>query len=217
MSGKYKAFVVANDYSSLDCPYKGCIKVVCPDLFGYKVAPANALSEVFLSNCNESDWIEPHYTHPGDCYIPMLGEGVFIECLAGADIDNMIWTGVYLFEEDTFINMKTKSVEFDFNPNFSEKTDRIIGTRNGSYIKIEDKSNGKFVIEICAKDALHPIRTGHKLTIDPLGGFSYEDKDGTSKIELDSSGCLIQDIFGNKIESVSGKIKINDTALEVSQ
>ena len=36
---KYAAIVVDNDPDGEDIPYKGCIKVVCPDLLGYKKAP----------------------------------------------------------------------------------------------------------------------------------------------------------------------------------
>jgi hypothetical protein len=209
ISGKNMAYVVENDFELEDCPYKGCIKVVCPDLLGWSdLPPMDAPFEIVKDLMIESGWVRPHWTHPMDFYVPEIGEGVYIEALAGGDVRNLIWTGFYPGED--FINQWTYDSLEGVNTQVVEYTDRIYGTRNGTYIKIEDVDDGKFIIEVCGKNKSDPSRIGHKFTIDPAVGLEYADKDGASKITFDVDGMSIIDSQGNKVTLDSSGIIIED-------
>jgi hypothetical protein len=166
--GKYRAFVVQNedDGGEDTQPYAGCIKVVCPGLFGFQTLPVDGLPFVLLKDLmTVSSWVEPCWSNPMDVYIPEVGEGVYIEAVEG-NIQDMVYTGVYPGED--FINMWGLTPREGVNTQLEEVTDRIIGSRNGSYIKIEDILDGKIIIEAGGKNKLVPVRVGPKIVLDPM-------------------------------------------------
>ena len=258
--GKYAAIVSKNSFNDPECPFKGCIKVLCPDLLGWEPQPKGGLPfEAVKSKMVESDWVRPHWTHPSDAYVPEVGEGVYVECLGGHGLEAMIWTGIYpgedfdnLYDPNPVTNKRA-----GVSPKLSEVTDRIIGTRNGTYIKIEDKDNGKLILEVFGTNPADVTnRKGCQVEIDPsldqikviaqddvgatkvtttmkkdsyevsdtsnnkfkmdTAGITVEDKSG-NKQEMTSSGIKWTDCNGNTIEMAGTSVKINGTALEVTQ
>lgn len=162
---KYPAYVVENDSTLSGCPYPGCIKVVCPDIFGYKEYPEffDAQGKMIIEGLAVSGWVRPHYANPMDFYVPALGQGVYIEGLRGR-FDDLIWTGI--FPGNDFINLVTDEQNEGINTQQLEDTDRIIGCRNGSFIKIEDKDDGKILIEVFGKNINNTDRIGCQIELD---------------------------------------------------
>jgi len=228
--GKYPSLVSENDDTKEGCPYKGCIKVLCPDILGFEADATEDLPfEKLKGKMKESDWVRPHYMHPSDFYTPEKGEGVYIEALRGR-ANNLIWTGIYPGED--FQNLYDNAQKDGINPNVAEKTDRIFGSRNGTYIKIEDKDNGKFIVEVQGKNKDNTSRKGCQVEIDPSASqikFLAQDSDGSTKttvtivkdsfkvednngnkVTTDSSGMVLEDKNSNKQEMTSSGIKITD-------
>lgn len=211
--GKFPALVSYNDYTDPKCPYKGCIKVLCPDILGFEATMVEDLPFDSLKQyMNESDWVRPHYAHPSDFYIPELGEGVYVEGIRG-QANDLIWTGVYPGED--FQNLYDHTQKDGINQQVSAKTDRIIGTRNGTYIKLEDTDTGKLTIEVLGKNKLNPSRIGCKIEIDPANNqikLLAQDTSGatTSFITLKQDSCTVQDSNNNKIEMTSSGTTVTD-------
>lgn len=170
---KHIAYVVNNNQEDTNIPYKGCIKVVAPTLFGYidSIAKSDKEAEI-INKMVISDWIYPCYSHPSDTYIPELGECVFIENIQGTN--KYIYSGSFPGKDFANLFVKDKPDMDGFNPNFVyekgvNKT-RIIGTRYGSYILLEDTwaneifadndKFGKIIIEAGGKNKQHDDRLG---------------------------------------------------------
>jgi hypothetical protein len=205
LTGKYRALVAENNSLLPDCPYAGCVKVIQPEIFGYThtAVPGPAL----LKMCVTSKWIYPHYTHPMDHYVPEVGEGVYIECLGGNGPDQMIWTGV--FPGADFINqydflLKDGITKQAGNPLAPA---RVIGTRNGSYIKLEEGPTGKITIEVLGKNALVPARLGYKIILDPVGGITLQDPMGTCTEVLSPTG-IVSTFGANSINVAADSITL---------
>jgi hypothetical protein len=186
--GKYRAFVVKNEEDFTDPldlqPYKGCIKVICPDLLGFATTPVGgepfaALKELMTV----SGWVTPCFNHSMDFLTPELGEGVFVEPING-NINDLVYVGFY--PGDDFISLWDGLVKEGINTQVTFKTDRIIGVRNGSYIKLEDTIDGKVVIEAGGKNKVNATRKGVIIEMDPFTGFekfslTVQDKAGGIK------------------------------------
>ena len=216
---KYPAYVVENDSTAEECPYPGCIKVVCPDLLGYAKTPGPADMEgaLLIELMRVSLWVKPHWSSPMDLYVPALGEGVYVEALRD-NISQLIWTGFY--PGNDFLNLVTMEDGWTgINSNYVEDTDRIIGTRNGSYIKIEDKIDGKITIEVLGQtqigsgDAEGDGRLGCVIEMDSLADtekitVKARNKDESTKNEVvfdmtkDAESIQLNQDIGGNIQSV---------------
>lgn len=226
--GKIAAYVTDNDWTNPECPYKGCIRVIIPDFYGCE--------EILRDGSSYSDWIElpewvePCFSHPCDFYVPALGEPVYIESLNSSDEDlcQTVWTGFYSAGEEDYDNIVSGVEQEAVSSYVGDITDRVIGTRNGSVIKIEDKDNGKLIIEVFGKNIGNPSRKGHKITLDPAVGLELlekgqknkititaqnivvDDSENGNKITIDSSGIVILDKNGNTATFSSSGVEIED-------
>lgn len=190
--GKHLAFVTLNNELIPDPfelqPYEGCIKVVCPDLYGWESQPFGGLPFAALKEFMiESGWIKPCWSHPMDAYIPSPGEGVYIEGVAGRGLEGLIYTGFYPGEE--FINFYTLQLSEGLNKNMEAalpgQYDRVIGARDGSHLKFEDDpvtGIGKTVLMAGGKKALNPIQVGPSLELDPFTALEKAILKTTDKI-----------------------------------
>lgn len=213
--GKYRAFVVVNEETTPDKdnpqPFKGCIKVICPDLFGFQTSPVD--DEAFTTlkeKMTVSPWVRPCWPHPMDHYIPELGEGVYVEPVNG-NYRDLVYSGFYPGED--FTNEWDHKQKEGLNTQASEKTDRIFGCRNGSYIKIEDKDNGKMTIECYGKNKLNTSRKGCTIVFDPqLQKITLTAQDSTGATKTEA--ILIKDSFELK-DSNENDIKSSSSGLEI--
>lgn len=197
--GKYLAFVTVNyelipDIFELQ-PYEGCIKVVCPDLLGWESQPIAGLPFLVLKEFMiESAWVKPCWAHPMDAYIPLPGEGVYVEGVAGRGLEGLIYTGFYPGED--FINVYTLQPSEGLNLNLGQalpgQYDRIIGARDGSHLKFEDDpviGMGKTILMAGGAKALNPIQVGPSLELDPITALEKVILKTTDKV-----GALEQSI-----------------------
>lgn len=226
--GKYVAVVTHNSTTDTTCPFPGCVKVVCPDLLGMAPLPRAGMTfEESIGYMFESDWVRPVAAHPADVYIPAVGETVYVECLGGRGVSSLVWCGVAqgVDYETTFVpDLAKQKKRAGTNPQFAEKTDRIIGTRNGSYVKIEDKENGKLRVEVYGKEPNFPDRLGTTLLVDPTPGAESLEivvrvADDSKKARLTIKPEVIQlvDNSGNTVSFGSAGITITDkNGMEVS-
>ncbi len=195
--GKYPAYVAYNDQTDSELPIKGAFKVICPDIYGHLPELSLTIPQTKLAEISElSPWVRPSFTHPTDFFVPELGEGVWVTFLRG-DMNRPIADGY--FPSDDFKNLfdKNNPVRDGISQAVSEpQTDRVIATRNGSYIKIEDKPEGKITIEVYAGakniEGDNSTRKGCKIELDPTIDAEKitviaQTKDGAkqSKIEID--------------------------------
>ena len=190
----YPAVVVYNDQTDTTIPYPGCFKVACPDVYGFKPsAVPNLPASQLIKNCVPSPWVRPSFAHPTDFFVPELGEGVWITFnmerydlpvvhgwYPGADFQNMIDTA----------NPNRDGISQAVS---EQQTDRIIATRNGSYIKIEDTQEGLIVIEVYGAtkntEGDKSTRVGSKITLDPATDAQKiemiaQNADGSSQTKL---------------------------------
>lgn len=238
----FPCVVVDNSISDFTNPFPGCVKVVNEREFGGSTSllvPMPLLSP--LACLATSDWIPPLVMHPADMYIPELGETVFVF----AHGSGHMWLGSHLsfdFENQlqkwmSSANPLLTSPRNGWNPQTQEATDRIFGTRNGSYIKMEDKTDGKIIIEVMGSMSSLSMRAGCKvifngnsmfpsitlvaqnsismsiITVDmqpATGKFLIETAD-MCKVEILPTGITVQDKISNKIEMKSTGMKLTDS------
>ena len=237
----YPCTVVVNDIEDEDIPIPGCIKVKGM-LFDGEINQFPIVGKTSaLSSMITSQWIFPLVMHPCDIYIPELGETVYVSRYGNNDY---IWMGSHLsfdFENEIQALMAVtdptiNSAKTGFSPKLEEVTDRIFGTRNGSYIKMEDKVDGKIIIEVMGSMTTVDTRSGCKVIFDgssstpgisiiaqnsasgsiitvdflpALGKFSLLTADAC-KVEVLPAGITVIDKNVNKIEMTSAGIKLTD-------
>ncbi len=213
---KYKAIVVANQGDELPAP--GYVRVVCPVVFGFdKIDFKNKKRQALLADMTVSGWIQPMRVGPTDNYVPEIGEGVFIEKV---DTDEWIWFGTYAatYSKNLIGDYDVESGNLNCR---SVLQDRVIGTRGGSYVLLEDMEGGSIIIESGARNIDNPGRVGCTLILESIQDKEAirilgRNKDASKKsfIDIDmlknGEKILWEDCHGNKIISDKDGIKVID-------
>ena len=198
MISKIPAIVIYNNQEDDTIPYPGCFKVACPEIYGYESSVIDELPPSDLIKLSvESPWVIPSNRHPLDFYLPEIGEGVFISFIKG-DVNLPVEDGYYPSELFENLMFTTDNKRDGYSQQIIKDTDRIIATRNGSYIKIEDDIEGMITLEVYGKsidkEGDNSTRVGSKIILDP--------KTDSEKISL---------IANNKDESKQVILNIDTT------
>lgn len=187
---KYKAYVVENDYELKGCPCVGAIKVISPDMLGFKKIPEKNISKKDMYKKYKEyyevvGWIPPLLAHPMDVYVPKIGEQVYIE---QTFLGNFIWVGLPHSSVDNFFDSENPAFD-SLNLNLSAKNERFFALRNGSYIKLVEDETGIIRIESLAKTSEKIDRKGCFIEIDGTEDsekitLTSQNKDGSKKSEI---------------------------------
>lgn len=170
--GPKTAFVAYNAQDDPDIPFPGAFKVICPDIYGHVPDRALTLPQEDLAALAElSPWVRPKFPSPLDFFVPELGEGVYINFMHG---DERFPVVDGFFPSEDFKNLfdSANRDRDGISQHVAEKaTDRVFATRNGSVIKIEDKPDGKIIIEVFGKtknaEGDKSSRLGPLIELDP--------------------------------------------------
>lgn len=212
--GKYPAIVTMNEPMTPGIPFPGCIKVVCPALLGYKTLPIPGMPwEILKMTMVESEWVKPSFPNPQDMNLPGLGESVWVEVQGGGTINQLIYSG--FCPGNFFMNQVTKMVSNGAPSSFSLATDRVVGVRNGSYLKMEDTLTGKVILECQGATMLMPVRVGATLELDSTMqkvSLINQDPVGATKdmLELSATGVSLIDRLMNSIAMGATGLTFND-------
>lgn len=225
---KYKAVVKNNDHSSKGCPYVGCIKVVCAEVFGYAHDLRNDRSvQGVFDSLLESDWIEPEYKSNMDFLVPQPGVQVYIEQVSTGE---WIWTGFVAGPPSKSIDGKDV-----FNSPFSisNNADRIIGLSNGTYLRMTDGVEGKVRVEVLGpndenKDRRGPVflidgaQNANKIMLvsaDDTLSLMINQKDGEREVSLVDStnkNSLVMDQSGVKLKHDKALVELSDSIAKMT-
>ncbi len=233
--GPKVAIVAYNAQDDPDIPFPGAFKVICPDVYGHVPERALTLPQEELEALAElSPWVRPKFPSPLDFFVPELGEGVYINFLHGDERFPVV--------DGYFPSADFKSLFDSTNPErdgisqhvLEKQTDRVIATRNGSVIKIEDKPDGKMTIEVFGKtknaEGDKSSRLGSIIELDPKTDaekitIKARNKDGSTEntITMDMTAgneiIRIDDTHGNfmqfdKDSSATGEMNITVNGLK---
>lgn len=184
---KYKAVVILADPTIPGCPYPGCVQVIHPKLFGVQagIGKLSDPKEIMMAHF-PSPWIHPEYAHPMDYYVPAPGETVYIEQVE--DGTEWVWTGVATGVPYT--DPITGQTRVGMNYNARSLHERVIGTRNGSYLKFSDYNDtGCLVLEVFGSDG-SVERKGPAIMISGKPGKNFlalTDSAGNRSVVIDSN------------------------------
>ena len=166
---KYKAEVI-DDGIGDDCPGKGYIRVICPNVFGFMSEAElgdlkDSIGESSLSTDEKdvrdqfvgSPWIEASIDSPMDFFNARVGDRVWIE----ETQEGWCWSGSYI--GDDYIGYLIEEDMEAYNTQVVERTDRVYGSRWGSYLKIQDVEFGNMIIEAQGKFKGQEDRRGPRI------------------------------------------------------
>ncbi len=233
--GPKSAFVAYNDQDDPDIPIPGAFKVICPDVYGHVPARALTLPQEELQALAElSPWVRPKFPSPLDFFVPELGEGVYINFLHGDERFPVVDGYFPSTDFKNLFDLATRDRDGISQHVTDKATDRVFATRNGSVIKIEDKPDGKIIIEVLGKtknaEGDKSARLGPLIELDPKTDaekitLRARNKDGSTEqtIVLDMTKgdetIRIEDAHGNFIEfdkdsSATGEMNIKVNGLK---
>ena len=158
------------------CPMRGAIRVSCPDLFGMD----EGLLGTGDSNCvtasyNISDWILPAWSSDMDYLLPEEGDEVLIEQIGNRSY--YVWTHILNRSDANEFNGRVRE---GVNRNVTSPFDRIIGMKNGSFIRFKESKEGEILIQCLGANAEREDVAGPSIT---LRGNSEGDKFITMEIQ----------------------------------
>jgi len=202
--GKYRGLVVDN----ADPEQLGRLKIKVPSVLGEDVV---------------TGWALPCVPYGGDVnqgflFIPEVGAGVWVEFEEG-DLEFPIWVGTFWSKPggDSELPKLCKADGSDESSVQDPPTGKIIKTKKGHTIQLEDADNDQEMIRIVEATHKHIVtmdkdgisiqegakeikitdKSGNKITM-KSDGIVVEDKNG-NKITMDGSGMIVEDKNGNKI------------------
>ncbi|OPY75281.1 MAG: Phage-related baseplate assembly protein [Syntrophorhabdus sp. PtaU1.Bin050] len=202
--GKYRGLVVDN----ADPEQLGRLKIKVPSVLGEDVV---------------TGWALPCVPYGGDVnqgflFIPEVGAGVWVEFEEG-DLEFPIWVGTFWSKPggDSELPKLCKADGSDESSVQDPPTGKIIKTKKGHTIQLEDADNDQEMIRIVEATHKHIVtmdkdgisiqegakeikitdKSGNKITM-KSDGIVVEDKSG-NKITMDGSGMIVEDKNGNKI------------------
>lgn len=192
--GKYRGFVVDNQ----DPEQLGRLKVTVPSVLGSDVV---------------TGWASPCTPYGGDVnqgflFIPETGAGVWIEFEEG-DLEYPIWVGSFWSKPDGESELPIPN-----DPDGVEQesvqdpaTRKIIKTRKGHTIQLEDADGDEIVVIIEAINA-------NVIKMDK-DGITITDGANSNNIVLDSSGISVEDKNGNVITMDSSSVTVKSSAINI--
>lgn len=197
------AVVSYNDQNDPDIPIKGAFKVYCPRVYGHDV-PIGVTSVNGPSAYQymyESPWVLPRLESYDDFTVPEVGDSVYIDFVEGTG-DNPIFYGIAPDDED-FFNQLTQTMQAAYSKAVEDPAvDRVVGVRNGTYIKFRNDDSGLITIESLGKNIDNPTRLGSKIEIngnDKTVKLYAQTDDGSKVYEIncDAANELISILTQN--------------------
>ncbi|HBA55054.1 MAG TPA: hypothetical protein DCZ04_11535 [Syntrophorhabdus aromaticivorans] len=196
--GKYRGLVVDN----ADPEQLGRLKIKVPSVLGENVV---------------TGWALPCVPYGGDVnqgflFIPEVGAGVWVEFEEG-DLEFPIWVGTFWSKPggDSELPKLSKADGSEESSVQDPPTGKIIKTKKGHTIQLEDADNDQEMIRIV--EATHK----HIITMDKDGISIQEGKKGIkitdtsgNTISMKSDGIVVEDKNGNKIDMNNQGIVCSD-------
>ncbi len=211
--GKFRGFVVDN----ADPENLGRLKVKVPSLLGSDVV---------------TGWALPCAPYGGDAdqgflFIPEVNAGVWVEFEQG-DLEFPIWAGTFWSKPggDSELPKPNKADGGEESAVQDPPTRKIIKTKKGHTIQLEDADNDEMVIIregvnghviTMNKDGIKVTdgANGHVITLDDSGITITDGVNSGNKVTMDNSGVKAEDKNGNAVVMESSGVTVKGSQIKI--